>query len=131
MPMRNCLTLVLWAASLASAPVFLPAADLVLVGAKIYPSPDEAPIENGSLVIHDGKIQSLGPARSIRIPAGVNAIDCKGLTITAGFWNSHVHILTPALLHAKQSSAAELTTEFQKMFNRWGFTTVFDISSVL
>jgi imidazolonepropionase-like amidohydrolase len=58
-------------------------------------------------------------------------IDCKGLTVTAGFWNSHVHILTPGLLHARDASVKELDEQLNMMFNRWGFTTVFDISSVL
>jgi imidazolonepropionase-like amidohydrolase len=51
--------------------------------------------------------------------------------VTAGFWNSHVHILTPGLLHARDASAKELDEQLDMMFNRWGFTTVFDISSVL
>src|ERR1700689_5741808 len=100
--MRHCLALALWVALLAVAPTSSLGADLVLVGAKIYPSPDEAPLENASILIHDGKIQALGPARSVPIPAAATRIDCKGLTVTAGFWNSHVHILPPALLHVKQ-----------------------------
>ena len=129
--MRHCLALALWAALLAVAPTSSLGADLVLVGAKIYPSPEEAPLDNASILIHDGKIQALGPARSVRIPADATRIDCKNLTVTAGFWNSHVHILTPALLHVKQSSAAELNAELEKMFNRWGFTSVFDLASPL
>jgi len=115
----------------AAAPPSAGASDLALVGANIYPSPDQALIQNGSILIHDGKVQAVGPANSIRIPTGATQIDCKNLTVTAGFWNSHVHILPPPLLHAKQSSAADLNAELDKMFNRWGFTTVFDIASVL
>ena len=51
--------------------------------------------------------------------------------MTAGFWNNHVHILTPALLHMRHAGAKELNEQLDTMFNRWGFTTVFDISSVL
>jgi imidazolonepropionase-like amidohydrolase len=58
-------------------------------------------------------------------------IDCKGLVVTSGFWNSHVHILTPELLHADKLSAEQLTSRLQEMLTRWGFTTVFDIASVL
>ena len=72
--MRHCLALALWAALLAVAPTSSLGADLVLVGAKIYPSPDEAPLENASILIHDGKIQALGPARSVRIPADATRI---------------------------------------------------------
>ncbi len=58
-------------------------------------------------------------------------VDCKRLFVTAGFWNSHVHILPPALLHARDSGAPELQEQLDTMFNRWGFTSVFDLSSVL
>ena len=51
--------------------------------------------------------------------------------MTAGFWNSHVHILTAGLLHAEKLSPEEVTSQLQEMFTRWGFTTVFDIASVL
>jgi imidazolonepropionase-like amidohydrolase len=107
------------------------ASDLALVGAKIYPSPTEPPIENGSIVVHQGKIVAIGSASAVRIPPGATIIDCKGLTVTAGFWNSHVHILPPGLLRARDSGAAELDEQLDTMFNRWGFTTVFDIASVL
>src|ERR1700691_1472375 len=37
------------------------ASDLALVGAKIYPSPTEEPIERGSILIHDGRIVAVVP----------------------------------------------------------------------
>jgi imidazolonepropionase-like amidohydrolase len=107
------------------------ASDLALIGAKIYPSPTEPPIENGAILVHQGQILAIGPVSAIKIPLGATIIDCKGLTVTAGFWNSHVHILPSGLLRAHDSTAAELDEELDKMFNRWGFTTVFDIGSVL
>ncbi|HMG86832.1 MAG TPA: amidohydrolase family protein [Terracidiphilus sp.] len=107
------------------------ASDLALIGAKIYPSPTEPPIENGSILVHEGQIVAIGPVSAIKIPPGATVIDCKGLAVTAGFWNSHVHILPPGLLRARDSTAAELDAQLDTMFNRWGFTTVFDIASVL
>ncbi|MGD0128095.1 MAG: amidohydrolase family protein [Terriglobia bacterium] len=107
------------------------ASDLALIGAKIYPSPTEPPIENGSVVIHDRVIVAVGLRSSVKIPRGATVIDCKGLVVTSGFWNSHVHILTPALLHVHEARARDLNEQLDTMFNRWGFTTVFDISSIL
>ena len=51
--------------------------------------------------------------------------------ITAGSWNSHVHILTPGLIHAGKLSPDETTAKLQAMFTRWCFTTVFHIASAL
>jgi imidazolonepropionase-like amidohydrolase len=107
------------------------ASDLALVGAKIYPSPTEPPIENGAILVHNGQIVSVGPIAQIKVPRGAAVIDCKGLVVTAGFWNSHVHILTPGLIHADKLSPEQTTAQLQEMLTRLGFTTVFDIASVL
>jgi imidazolonepropionase-like amidohydrolase len=105
--------------------------DLALVGAKIYPSPSEAAIENGAIVVHDGHIVAVGPSATVKVPRDAKVIDCKGLVVTAGFWNSHVHLLLPSLLHAEKLSSQQLTSQLEEMLTRWGFTTVFDIASVL
>jgi imidazolonepropionase-like amidohydrolase len=107
------------------------ASDLALVGAKIYPSPTEQAIENGSILVHDGRILAFGPSAAIKVPPDATVIDCRGLVVTAGFWNSHVHILTPGLLHAEKLSSQQITSQLEEMLTRWGFTTVFDIASVL
>ena len=107
------------------------ASDLALTGAKVYLSPTDPPIENASILIHNGRIVAVGPSRSIKIPRATTIIDCRGLFVTAGFWNSHVHIITPGLLHVRESGANELNQQLDTMFNRWGFTTVFDLASVL
>jgi imidazolonepropionase-like amidohydrolase len=106
-------------------------ADLVLTGATVYPSPEAAAIPDASIVVHGGHIVAVGPRASVRIPKGAEILDCAGKFVVAGFWNSHVHILTPVLLHGRDSSVKDLNDELDRIFNRWGFTTVFDIASVL
>lgn len=107
------------------------APDLALVGARIYPSPTEPAIQDATILVHDGRIVALGPSAAIKVPRDATIIDCKGLVITAGFWNSHVHILPPGLLHAEKLSSEQLTSQLEEMLTRWGFTTVFDIASLL
>ena len=107
------------------------ASDLALVGAKIYLSPSERPIESGTILLHGGHVASVGPIAEIKVPRGTTVIDCKGLVVTAGFWNSHVHVFLPGLLHSENLSSAQITSQLQEMLTRWGFTTVFDIASVL
>jgi imidazolonepropionase-like amidohydrolase len=53
------------------------------------------------------------------------------MVVTAGFWNSHVHLLLPGLLHQEKVSSEQLTSQLNEMLTRWGFTTVFDIASEL
>jgi len=109
--------------------------DLALVHAKIYPSPTDPPIEDGTILVHNGRIRAIGPSAKIKVPrfarAAVTVLDCQGLVVTAGFWNSHVHIFTPGLLHAERQSSDEISSQLEQMLTRWGFTTVFDIASVL
>ena len=129
--MRIRFTLVLLFLWVLLACDFTRASDLVLVGAKIYPSATEPPIDNGSILVHDGRILAVGSSATIKIPRAAKVIDCQGLVVTAGFWNSHVHILMPGLLHAEKLSSEQITSQLEEMLVRWGFTTVFDIASVL
>ncbi|HEY0566112.1 MAG TPA: hypothetical protein VGC88_11045 [Terriglobales bacterium] len=50
--------------------------DLALVGAKIYLSPSEAPIESGTVLVHDRLIVSVGPIAAIKVPRRATVIDC-------------------------------------------------------
>ena len=107
------------------------AQDLALVGAKIYPSPAGPAIEAGTIFVHDGRIAAVGPSATTLIPKDAQVLNCRGLVVTGGFWNSHVHILLPGLLHAEKLSSEQITKQLDEMLTRWGFTTVFDIASVL
>lgn len=107
------------------------AQDLALVGAKIYPSPAGVAVEGGSVLVHDGRIVAVGPSATIKIPKDATILNCHGMVVTAGFWNSHVHILLPGLLHAEKLSSDQITKQLDEMLTRWGFTSVFDIASVL
>jgi imidazolonepropionase-like amidohydrolase len=131
MRIRAALTLIFIFSLVVLASTSGRASDLVLVDAKIYPSPTDPPIENGAILVRNRQIVATGPSATIKIPPNTTVIDCKGLVVTAGFWNNHVHILTPGLLHVRESGVQELDEQLDTMFNRWGFTTVFDIASVL
>jgi len=102
----------------------------VLVNAKIYPSATSASIENGIVVIENGKIKSIGKSEIIKGPANATVIDCKGMTVLPGFWNSHVHFISPILTDdVKNIPASQLTKYLQDMLTKYGFTHVFDIGS--
>jgi imidazolonepropionase-like amidohydrolase len=107
------------------------AADIALTHARIYASPEADAIADGTVLIHGGRIQRMGPGSEVSVPSAAKVIDLRGAVVTAGFWNSHVHLLTPAFLHADKHSNADLSQALTQMLTRWGFTTVFDISSQL
>jgi len=114
---------------IAAQPSPAPSAPLALVGGAIYASPSGDPILNGALLIQDGKIAAVGRRASVPLPPGTRTLDCKGLAITAGFWNSHVHFGERKWEDAGKIPAAELTRQIQDMLTRYGVTSVFDIGS--
>lgn len=102
---------------------------LALIGARIYPSPSAKPINNGTVLVRDGKIIAVGEKAQIKVHPDMMKIDCAGLTLAAGFWNSHVHFTELKWENAASLSSAQLTQQLQDMFTRYGFTTVFDTGS--
>lgn len=102
-----------------------------LVGAKIYPSPTDKPILNGVVLIQDGKIMAVGDRKKIKLPKRTQLLDCTGLILMAGFWNSHVHLSTPELMDAEHLPNPKIEKQLEEMLTRYGFTTVVDIGSFL
>jgi imidazolonepropionase-like amidohydrolase len=45
-----------------------------------------------SVLIADGKVASMGPAGSIKAPAGATVVDGTGKTLLPGLWDSHQHV---------------------------------------
>jgi imidazolonepropionase-like amidohydrolase len=110
------------------------ASELILTHARVYTSPDSPPLDDAIVVVQNGRVASIRQASSkpdVSNPPTATVIDCSGMSVTAGLWNSHVHILPVKLLHAEEKTASQLTAALQEMLTRWGFTTVFDIASVL
>lgn len=103
---------------------------LALVGGTVYVGPTEEPLRGGVVLIQDGKFAAVGSAASTPIPKGTPTLDCTGLTITAGFWNSHVHFFERKWTNAAGIPAPELGRQIQEMLTRFGWTTVFDIGSM-
>jgi imidazolonepropionase-like amidohydrolase len=119
---------------LLSLSTLLLASDLVLVGAKVYPSPTDPPIENATIVIHHGRIVAVGPSAKVKAPyfaRAVTIVNCKGMVVSAGFWNSHVHFTEDAWKNAGTSAAPKLEEHMQRMLTEWGFTSVFDTASFI
>jgi imidazolonepropionase-like amidohydrolase len=65
------------------------------VGARVIPI-NGAPIENGVIVVHRGKIVAVGARGSTTIPAGAETHDVTGKVIMPGLVDSHSHIGSPA-----------------------------------
>ena len=60
------------------------------INARIIPITG-APIEQGILLVQDGKIKAVGDARTVRLSSDVVTIDMAGKTIMPGLVDSHSH----------------------------------------
>lgn len=71
-------------AAVVAAMVAMPAAaqTIAITGGKVYPV-SGPPIENGTVIITNGKIAAVGA--NVPIPAGAQRIDATGKTVTPGF----------------------------------------------
>ena len=102
---------------------------LAIVGARTYISPTEAPITDGVVVMTGATISAVGRRDQVQVPAQATVLDGTGLTVTAGFWNAHVHFIDAAVQSAASRPAAELTERVRAMLTRWGVVNAVDTGS--
>ncbi len=67
----------------------LPSTPTAFVGATIFTGTGDK-IENGTLLMKDGKIEAVGA--NVAVPAGYTVIDAKGKYITPGIIDAHSHL---------------------------------------
>ena len=104
---------------------------LALVGATIYPSPLAAAIPDGAVLVERGRIVAVGPRDTVTIGADTKVLDCSGHSLTAGFWNTHVHFTPWRLMLAGWLPRWVVAREIRDMLTRYGFVQVLDTGSLL
>src|ERR1700735_2410886 len=99
------------------APAALLAADtptaktIAITGGKLL-TVSHGTIENGVLVIADGKIAAVGTAAEVKIPRGAQIVDAKGLTVYPGLIDPESNFgLTEISADAMTNDLAERSDE--------------------
>jgi imidazolonepropionase-like amidohydrolase len=108
-------------------PLRLARGTLAIEHARIYISPTDPPIEDGTVLVRDGVIAAVGP--QVAVPPDAQIVPCDHCVVTAGFWNTHVHFTEPKWSMAQWKSAATLNPQLADMLLSRGFTTVIDLGS--
>src|SRR5262249_34381289 len=108
-------------------PLRLAKGTLAIEHARIYVSPTDPPIEDGTALVRDGLIAEVGTP--VNVPPDATIVPCNHCVVTAGFWNAHVHFTEPKWSNANWKSAAILDPQLADMFLSRGFTTVIDLGS--
>lgn len=100
---------------------------LAIEHARIYVSPTDPPIDDGTILVRNGLIAEVGS--QVTVPSDATIVPCNHCVVTAGFWNMHVHFTEPKWSFANWKSAATLNPQLADMFLSRGFTTVADLGS--
>jgi len=106
-------------------------ATLALVGGRLHPGPDAPVLVDGIVLIDKGVITAVGPRSEVAVPRGARVIDCAGGTVTAGYWNGHVHFTGDAFRSAASAPEAQLTDALRAMLTSYGVVHAVDIGSYL
>ncbi|MCC3860188.1 amidohydrolase family protein [Pseudemcibacter aquimaris] len=96
---------------------------IAFVGARIIDGTDATPLENGVLVITDGRIRAMGYMDDVTLPDGTTVIDVSGKTIMPGIINAHGHVGDVIGLQGGHYTADNLLRQLS-LYARYGVTTV-------
>ena len=102
---------------------------IALVGGRVQTAPEAMPIPDGVVVLRNDVITAVGRRADVRVPPEATVIDCAGGTVTAGFWNSHVHFTQPTWSGAATAPAERLTTALRGMLTSYGVVRALDTGS--
>ena len=96
---------------------------VAFVDARIIDGTGADAIENGVLLVRDGRIEAVGTAEEVPIPLGTKRVDLGDRTIFPGLINTHGHVGDTLGLQGGNYSE-ENVLEHLALYARYGVTTV-------
>src|SRR5438128_732963 len=102
------------------------AAVIALTHVRMIDGTGAAPLEDQTIVITDGKIQSISPVASL--PANARIIDLKGYTVLPGLVGMHDHMFYP--MGGTPPMYSDMGTSFPRLYLALGVTTIRTTGSV-
>ena len=96
------------------------------VGGRLIDGTGAAAIENGVLVVRDGRIEAVGTSDSVTVPADAEQIDVSGRTLMPGMVNAHGHVNNIEGLDQVDYTEAQVERQLG-LYARYGVTTVFSL----
>jgi len=96
---------------------------IAFVGARLIDGTIADPIEDGVVVITDGRIRAVGPRSAVTVPDGAQIIDVAGKTIMPGIINAHGHVGGTLGLEGGHYNTDNLLRQLG-LYARYGVTAV-------
>jgi imidazolonepropionase-like amidohydrolase len=90
-----------------------------LTGVRIIDGTGRAPVEQGTILIANGRITAAGASSSVQVPAGATRVDLAGKTVIAGMINAHAHVQN----QTKSMPARDDLVRRLRMYANYGITT--------
>ena len=119
----------------AFAPFQVAAQNMVIKGATILDVTNGDLIKNHVVIVKDGRIDAVSPARSTDIPKGIEVVDLQGHTLLPGLIDMHVHLTSGGGYHGYErlkltdERRAILGVVHAKQTLMAGFTTVRNVGA--
>ena len=100
----------------------------VFANARLWDGTGRPRIEDATLVVRDGRIAAVGPARTVAIPPGVKPVDLQGRFVIPGLVNAHGHVgETVRLKSGPEHFSRENVLAQLSLYARYGVTTVLSL----
>ena len=119
----------------ALSPFHAAAQNMVIKGATILDVTNGDMIKNHVVIVKDGRIDAVSPARSADTPKGIEVIDLQGHTLLPGLIDMHVHLTSGGGYHGYErlkltdERRAILGVVHAKQTLMAGFTTVRNVGA--
>lgn len=104
---------------LLSSGFFYAQDNYAIQGVNIIPMDEEIVLTDQTVLVKEGKIESIGPVSEVKIPKGYSVINAKNKYLVPGFFDMHVHFFQEQYSNHLGTTEAEL-----KLMLANGLTTV-------
>ena len=102
---------------------------IALKNVRVIDGTGAAAVEDQTIVIADGKIQSVGPSSSATVPANAQELDLKGYTVLPGLVGMHNHMFFP--MGGSPPMYSNMGISFPRLYLALGVTTIRTTGSVV
>lgn len=101
---------------------------VALTHVRVVDGTGAAPLDDQTVVISGGKIQSVGPASTAKLPPGAVTLDLGGYTVLPGLVGMHDHLFFP--MGGSPPIYSDMASSFPRLYLALGVTTIRTAGSV-
>src|SRR6267154_2880428 len=102
---------------------------IALAHVRVIDGTGAAPLDDQTIVIADGKIQSITASANANVPANAQVLDLKGYTVLPGLVGMHDHMFFP--MGGSPPMYSNMGSSFPRLYLALGVTTIRTTGSVV